>query len=316
VVIESRLDRRQGPIVVVLVKKGSLSVGEVVWAESAKGKVKAMFDENGQRVKKAFLSQPIGILGFESVPPVGAVVSALKSEIKLPVEEVKKKDSLQEGQEEKDQKPKDQKPGENNQKPEENKKRVELILKADTKGTLEAIKLSMPKQIELISQGVGDINESDVLLSQTTGAGLMGFNVRVSGGVKKLAQVEKIEVKTYEIIYQLLDDLEDRALRLLEPTIDEEVLGEIEVLKEFLIDDGKNKIAGCRVVKGRISRSDSLHLKRGKEIIGDCHLASLRQGKERVDVVKAGEELGILFKKKVDFEPGDMLISFRKLPEK
>jgi translation initiation factor IF-2 len=293
VVIDSRLDRQQGSLATVLVKNGTLSVSDSIWAEGVKAKVKAMADENGRRVKSAGPSQPVEVLGFESVPLIGAKVSLFLSRAEAFKPE---KEKLSSGKKEA-----------------EDKKKLKLILKADTQGTLEAIVLNLPEETEMVYQGVGDINESDVLLSQATGAKLIGFNIGIPGRVKKLAQFEKVKLKIFKIIYELLEDVQTDISKILKPAVNEEILGEAKILKEFLID--KKRIAGCQVLKGRIAVKDKLHLKRGEKILGDCRVVTIKQGKEGVEKAKSEEEFGVLLSPQLDFAAGDMLVSFRKLPQ-
>jgi len=298
VVIESKLDRSRGPLATILVKEGTLLVSDLIWAEGVKGKIKAMYDERGQKVVRVLPSQPASVLGFSSVPPVGAKAVVFRKEMEM-VEPPRAATIPKE-------KEKEIKEGE--------KKKLKLVLKADTRGTLEALEANLPSEVELIYQGVGDVNEGDVFLAQTTDAYLIGFNVRLSTGVAKLAQFEKVPVQTFKVIYKLLEEIEKKVLRLLEPTIDEEVLGEAEILKEFIVN--KKKIAGARVLKGSISRGNRLHLKRDDKILADSRANSLRKGKVDVDKVVDGEEFGVILGPQLDFEPGDMLVSVRKLPQK
>ncbi|HUW21286.1 MAG TPA: translation initiation factor IF-2 [Candidatus Bathyarchaeia archaeon] len=296
IIIESKLERLRGPLATILVKEGTLSITDFIWTEGACAKVKAMYDETGQRVTKAFPSKPVSVLGFDSVPPVGATVIRVAGKIKSP------------------QLPR-QKIAQSTEKTEEEEhKKVKLVLKADTQGTLEAIRMNLSSEVELIHQGVGDINEGDIFLTQTAGASLVGFSVRIPPRIKKLASVEKVPIKIYKIIYELLKDIDRKVLKILEPTIDEEILGEAEVIKEFLIND--KKIAGCRVLKGRIVRGDQLHLRRNEKILDGCRVNSLHKGKSEVEKAVANDVFGMGFSPQLDFTVGDVLVSFRKLPQK
>jgi len=178
---------------------------------------------------------------------------------------------------------------------------------------LEAILGSLPREVKVIFSGVGSVNESDVLLAKTSEAQIIGFNVKTSGSVEKLAETEKVEIKTYNIIYELLEDLEKKVLKILEPTIDEEILGQAKIVAEFIVKN--QRVAGCRVEEGEIERKLPLHLKREGKIIADCQIISMKIGKEDTDKVKKGEEFGIILNCPIDFKIGDMLISYHKLPQ-
>jgi translation initiation factor IF-2 len=288
VVIDSRLDSRQGPLATVLVRKGTLSRGEQISAAEIKGKARAMFDENGQSVKQATVSKPVVVLGFKEVPLVGARVKQSLAQGKLARRQAGKikkemKEELVKG-------------------------KIKIILKADTSGTMEAIQANLSQEVEIIFAGVGQVNESDVLLAQTTGAQIIAFNVKTPSAVKKLAAMETIEIKTYNIIYKLLEDLEKRVLKILEPTIDEEILGEAEIIAEFNIKG--NHIAGCRLTKGKINKKDKLHLKRKTKLFAEAKIKSFQQEKKEISEAKAGDEVGIVFTSEIDFKIGDVIIAY------
>ncbi|MGB9707009.1 MAG: translation initiation factor IF-2, partial [Microgenomates group bacterium] len=293
VVIESKLDPKKGPLATVLLRNGSLRVGDKIVAENVRGKIKAMLSDRGENLKIAGPAQPVEVLGFSEVPPVGAKVTLAVAKkqplVFIPKLKIKQKESA------------------------EGEKKLKIILKADVRGTLEAILGSLPDEVEVIFSEVGNISESDVLLAKTTRTETLGFNVKVPGAVKKLAESEGVVIKTYKIIYELLEDLEKKVLKMLEPTIDEEILGEAEIVAEFMVR--KQRVAGCRVKEGEISKQNLLHLKRGEKILGDCQIVSMKIGKEDVARVKKGEEFGVILSSPVDFQVGDMLISYRKLPQ-
>lgn len=292
VVIESKLDKRRGPLATVLVRDGSLEVGDQIEADGAFAKIKAMFDENGQLVKLAGPSKPVEVLGFKTVPPIGSLVKGTEKIIaplsEQPKTELAKKEEA-----------------------EENKLR--LVIKADVNGTLEAILAGLPKEVEMIDSGVGEVNESDVLLAGTTGAEIIAFNIKTPVKVKKLAETEKVKISDYQIIYKLFEEIEEKVKKLMEPFAGEEILGRAEILKEFEID--KKRIAGCRVIEGEVKKRDKLHLQRGEKLVGDCRIKSMKTGKEKIEGAKAGEEFGAILSPSLDFEIGDMLLSYRKVEE-
>jgi translation initiation factor IF-2 len=296
IIIESLLDKYKGPLATLIIKKGILRVGDRICAENIFGKIKAMFNHQGKRVQKASPSDPIQILGFKAVPPVGSIVKIVGARSPHPstagtdlvsARPKDKKDKVDKGED----------------------KRIKLILKADVAGTLEAIKANFTEEICLISQGVGNITESDVLLACSTGATIIGFNVKVSIDVKKLAQMEKVKIKTYDVIYHLLEDLQGQILKILEPTIDEEILGKAEVIAEFKIKG--SHIAGCKVKEGIISKKYPLHIMRNKEKVADAKITQMQKEKQEVEKVKAGNEVGLVFKPDVDFALGDAIISYK-----
>ncbi|HUS60439.1 MAG TPA: translation initiation factor IF-2 [Nevskiaceae bacterium] len=295
VVIESRLDKSRGPLATVLIRDGTLKVGEKIVAEETYAKVKAIFDENGKKVNQAGPAQPVEVLGFDQVPPVGTKIVKSTVEKSVPLLESKKEVS-------------------EIKKVVDKEKGLNIILKADVLGTLEAILSSLPEEVKIILSKVGEISESDILLASSTKAEIIGFNIKTPGCVKKLAETEKVEIKTYQVIYDLLDEIEKRILKKLEPTIDEEILGEAKIIAEFEIKG--QRIAGCRVKKGQISKKDKVHLKRGKKILGDGWIKSLKIGKEVVEKVKVKDEFGVILSDNlVDFVVGDVLISYRSAAE-
>ena len=296
VVIESRLEKSRGPMSTVVIRNGSLLVGDKVVVEGLETKIKAMFDEVGRKVSKALPGQPVEVLGFTFLPPAGAMVNK-KGEKGLVFED----------------KPLPKQPVVPVVSQEETKK-LRFVLRADTAGMLEAITSSLPSEVLIMSSGVGNISESDILLAVTTKADILGFHVQIPTAVSKLAETEKIKIKTYNIIYELLEDVDKKVLRLLEPTIDETILGEAEIKAVFPIN--KDTIAGCKVHSGLISRRDMIHLKRDSKIIASARVKSLKTGKIDVEKVKKDDECGIVFSPPIDFTIGDVIISYREEEEK
>jgi len=292
VVIESKMDRARGPLATVMVRNGSLGVGEKIRVNQTEAKIRAMLDEKGQKVILATPGKPVEILGFKAIPPVGGKVEKGWLEKNALVAETKKikGEELKKSSEKKEEK-------------------LKLVLKSDASGTLEAILSSLPKNVQIVHFQVGDINESDIQLAESTGAQVIGFRVKATGSVKKLAGLTGVEVNFYQTIYELLEEIEEKVLKLLEPTIDEKVLGQAEIIAEFEIK--KERVAGCRVIEGKISKKDRLHLKRGLEIVGDTRIKSMKQGRQTVTHSGIGEEFGAILSPSLDFEVGDMLVSYR-----
>jgi len=288
VVIESKKDRLCGPAVTVLVKNGSLKIGDSLVCEEIFGKVKSMKNDQGKNLKIAEISQPVQVLGFEDIPPVGAKVflaTTLRSLKIYPKKEIKVK-----------------------KEEEKEEKKIKIVLKADTTGSLEAILEVLPPEIEVILKGIGDITESDVLLAKTFSARILGFNVRISSGVAKLAEEEKIEIKTYQIIYDLLKEIEETVLKIIEPMIDRNILGRAQIIAEFEIKN--ERIAGAKVVQGEIDKSGKICVLRGEKIVGETKVKSMKHGKTEIEKADLGMEFGVVFSPPVDFQKGDAIISY------
>jgi len=293
VVVDSKLDPRKGPTAVLLIKNGCLRIGDQLFAEETSGRVKAIINQENKRIPLAEPAQPIEVLGFKKVPPVGVEVS--NQEIIR-----KRKPAVK------------TKPAGAKAEPEKTGK-IKIILKADSLGSLEALRANLAEEIELIAAEAGRVNESDILLAESTGAQLITFSLQTPKSVQKLAQMKKINIKSYNIIYKLLEDLEKKILKMLEPTIDEEILGQAEIIAEFNIKG--SHIAGCKVKKGRLEKKDLLHLQRKDKIIADARIQSLEKEREEVKKAKAGTEVGIVFTRDLDFKIGDDIIAYKKLEE-
>jgi translation initiation factor IF-2 len=291
-------------VATVLVKDGTLKAGTFIKTDGVIAKVKLILDEKDRKVVKAEPSQPVLVLGFKKTPAVGALVisaekrgkwqpSAFISQLK-PAQPNGETQEGQEGQKE----PEDQ----------EEQEKIKIILKADTSATLQALEANLSEEIKLILTGVGQISESDVLLAQATQAKIIGFNVLTPVKVSKLAEQEKINIKTYNVIYKLLEDLEKKVLQMMEPTINETVLGEAEVIAEFKIKG--HHIAGCALKKGRINKKDKIHLRREDKILKDAKIKSLQQEKQEINQAEAGTQVGIVFTPDIDFQIGDAIIAY------
>lgn len=285
VVIESSLDAFRGPMATLLIKNGTLKTRDQIWAEEVFGKVKAMYDERGKKVKLAGPSQPIQVLGFKKVPMVGSPVTLEPGKKTL----IRKKTTEAVTQE---------------------TEKLKIILKADTQGTLEAIKNNLSEEVKIIDSGVGGVNESDILMAASTGAFIIDFRTKVSKKIKELAELEGVKIRSYKVIYHLFEDLEKEILKILEPTIDEKIQGEAKIIAEFTIK--KEHIAGCRVLKGKIHKKDPVHLKRKEEILGTAKIKSLQREKQDIVKAKKGDEIGMVFSPELDFRLDDMIVSFSK----
>jgi len=275
VVIESSKENR-GVVASVIVRNGTLKVGDEIKTENVKGRVRALFNDLGKSVKEVYPGEPAQVLGFEEVPSVGGKIDI---------------GTLQ---------------GENNEVREKiqpaKEGEIPIFIKAKDAGALEALEGSLPEKIIVIQKGVGDINESDILSAKSAGASVFAYGVSLSGSVSKLAETEGVVIEKFEIIYELLERLEE-ILRKGEV----EIMGKAEILASFPFN--QKKIAGCKVVSGRIAVKDRLVLLRGEKELGKVRALSIKKQKEELAEVKQGEEFGILFEPQLDFLKGDVLVS-------
>ncbi len=285
IVIESRLDKGRGAIGTAIVKDGTIKVGQEIYIEDKKSKVRALYDWQGKQIPEAVAGMPVEIIGLSDVPVVGGVVTDALVEKSSTETAVLSKSSQEEGQ------------------------TLNLILKADTVGSLEAIVATIPANVNLLTSAVGEINEADVLLARSSRAIILGFNVKIAPQAVKLAEIEKVLVRTYKIIYELLDELTDAAAGMLTPEVKEEVLGVGQIIAEFPFE--KLRIAGTRVTDGRIARGDLVRITRGEEVVGEAKIKSVRVGREEINKVDKGRECGLLLDPQVDFRVGDAIISYR-----
>lgn len=298
-VIEAELDKGRGPVARVLVQKGTLHVGDFVSAGSSSGKVRAMIDDKGRRVKEATPSTPVEILGLSDVPDAGDVFLAHESDKEAKsyaaafieqnkekkLEETKSKMSLDDLF---------------NQIQEGNLKELNLIVKADVQGSVEAVKQSLLKLsndevvVKCIHGGVGAINESDVTLASASNAIIIGFNVRPDATAKATAETEGVDVRLYKVIYQAIEDIEAAMKGMLDPVYEEKVIGHAEVRQIFKASAIGN-IAGSYVLDGVFQRNCKIRITREGEQIYEGSLASLKRFKDDVKEVKAGFECGLVF---------------------
>lgn len=287
IIIESKKDKA-GPVGTIVVKNGTLNVGDQILAGEVWAKTRGLFDENWKSVLKVEPGEAAQVLGFETIPPVGASVIRVEtsSERKVQIPTLQAPPLSDEEQ-----------------------KKFKIILRADTAGSLEAIIANLVQDVVLVTAGLGEILKNDVLLAQMTKAKIFGFRIKIPSEVAKLAEGEKVEIAVFDIIYQFLESLEKEKLRWLTPTTVEQVTGKAEILAEFTLE-GK-RIAGGRLLEGKISERDKMRLLRGEKILGEAQIISLKQRAKSVSEVKAKEEFGVLLEPPLDFKVGDMLISFR-----
>ncbi len=302
VVIESAMDPKKGSVASVIVQQGTLKVRQDVVTDDglASGRVRSLANEQGQQLKEVGPGSPAEIIGFKEVVEVGATVHELGQDYSQDIVEAEETVPAAFAPTDEDfgdlfvQKPK-----------------LKLIVRSDVSGTLEAIAQNLdPDSVELIDARVGDVTDGDIELARATGATIIAFHIRVNGRIKELAKTQGVKIKFYDIIYHLIEDLQKQMLKLLEPTIDEVVTGEAEILQIF--DMKGMRIAGCRVKTGELKKTDKLHLKRDGETVGDPVIGSMMRNREEIEIAKAKSEFGITFRnKKLDFQVGDVLIAYK-----
>ena len=298
-VIEAELDKGRGPVATVLVQKGTLQVGDYISAGASSGKVRAMIDDKGRRVKEATPSTPVEILGLNDVPNAGEIfiAHANDKEAKNFAETfvAQNKEKLLE-----DTKAKMSLDDLFNQIQAGNLKELNIIIKADVQGSVEAVKQSLLKLsneevvVKIIHGGVGAINESDVSLASASSAIIIGFNVRPDAQAKASAEREGIDVRLYKVIYQAIEDVEAAMKGMLDPVYEEKIIGHAEVRQIFKASAIGN-IAGSYVMDGSFQRGCKIRITREGEQIYEGELASLKRFKDDVKEVKEGYECGLVF---------------------
>ena len=325
VVIESTKDSQRGPLARVIVKQGTLRVRQDILADEVAGRVKALVGGQGEQLGQAGPGTPAEVIGFKDVPAVGAVVrdAARLEEYRAEASEAGEASEASETSEASEAGPETAQPatagaagidtdtefdfeaafGE--------KEKLSMIVKTDVEGTLEVILQNIDDDsVEVVRAAVGQVSERDIEMAETTGASIITFHLKTSGKIKELAKRSGIKVQNYDVIYELIDDLQQKILKILEPTIDEVELGTAEILEVFEIRG--ERIAGCRMKTGQIKKTDKLHLKRGDQIVSDLTIKSMMHGKEEISSVKGKSEFGATFKQsKAAFAVGDVLVAYR-----
>ena len=314
-VIEAQLDKGRGAVATVLVQKGTLKVGEPIAAGSSYGKVRAMIDDKGRRVKEAGPSTPVEILGLSSVPNAGEVFVACDSERdarsfaetfvsqnrEKMLEETRSRMSLDDLF---------------SQIQTGNLKELELIVKADVQGSVEAVKQSLTKLsneevvVKVIHGGVGAINESDVSLASASNAIIIGFNVKPDATAKATAEQEKVDIRLYSVIYKAIEDIEAAMKGMLDPIFEEKIIGHAEVRQIFKAS-GVGNIAGSYVLDGVFERNCKVRITREGKQIFEGDLASLKRFKDDVKEVKAGYECGLVFEGFNDIAEFDVVEAYK-----
>lgn len=282
VVIESGKDK-MGPTATVVVRKGSIKVGNTIYAEKLECKVRALFDDNGVSIKEVYPGFPAKIFGFSNVPTVGALITRDPSAI---LDSAPSQKSVWDSRRLRDDE-------------------IPVVIKADNAGSLEAIVASLPPRVVVVGKGVGDVTGSDVIDAKTGNAYIFAFESKIPAEIIRLAEAEKVKVERFQIIYELLQKIDEI---LKKGTV--EILGKAEVLASFPFDN--KKVAGCKVVSGRISKGDKLILQREEKEIGKSKVISIRKQKSEVPSVGQSEEFGVIIEPQLDFSIGDMIVSVTK----
>lgn len=313
-VIEARLDKGRGPIATLLVQNGTLRMGDVIIAGAAVGRVRTMTDDKGRAVKSAGPSVPVEITGLAEVPSAGDTFNAVADE-KLARELVEQR--KQEAKEESFKQY--QKVTLDNlfsQISEGEIKELPIIVKADVQGSVEAVKQSLEKisndevKVKVIHGGVGAISESDVMLANASGAIIVGFNVRPDPVAKENAERDGVDLRTYRVIYDAIEEIQDAMKGMLAPKYVETDTARVEVRQVYKVT-GVGAVAGCYVVSGKISRNDLVRVVRDGIVISEDKMSSLKRFKDNVKEVAAGFECGITLEKFSDFKEGDIFEAYQ-----
>ncbi len=312
-VIEAELDKGKGPVATVLVQKGTMEIGENIVAGTTFGKVRAMIDDKGRRVKSAGPSTPVVVLGFSDVPPVGEQFVGIKEE--KDARYIAEKYQLKKREEELNKSSRVSLDDLFNQISKGVVKDLNLIIKADVQGSIEALAQSLNNlstdevRVNIVHSGVGTITETDVMLATTANAVILGFNVRPSTHIRKIADQEKVDIKLYRVIYEAIDDVKAALSGLLDPTFKEVVIGHAEVRQTFKVPK-VGVVAGCKVIDGKITRQSDVRVIRDGIVVHEGHVESLRRVKDDVKEVLSGFECGIGIENFNDIKEGDIIESY------
>jgi len=301
VVIESFLDPKRGAIANVILREGKIKKGDFVATQSAFGKVKKMENYKGEEIKEAEAGDPLILLGFEKIPNVGEKIKVFQNKEeaqKFIISEKEKKEKLE--------------------KIEKEGKFINLILKADSVGSLEALKEILKnfsqKEIflKVIEASIGEITDSDVELASIGNAFIFGFKTKIKKKIKELAQRKRVKIFTFNVIYDFAEELKKIIEKALKPKEEEVEIGKVKVLVEFWSEKNR-QIVGGRIIEGRVEKESRIEIQRGEEIVGKGKLINLQKNKKDIEVGKKGEEVGILYEGEGKIEKGDILIFYKKV---
>jgi translation initiation factor IF-2 len=312
-VIEAKLDKGRGPLATVLVQRGTLKTGDIVVAGSEWGRVRVLVNDRGETIQSAGPSMPVEVLGLSGVPEAGDefVVVTDESRAREVTEYIarKRREARQatNARQSMDQLLKQQKEGE--------KRLLPLVVKADVQGSVEAIQGALAKLgtdevgAQVLQSGVGAITESDVILAHASGGAIIGFNVRANAQARERAKRDGVEIRYYNIIYNVVDDVKAALSGMLAPETREKFLGNAEVLEVFNISK-VGKVAGCRVTEGVVRRGAHVRLIRDNVVIHEGELSTLKRFKDEVREVQTGQECGMAFAGYQELQKGDIIECF------
>lgn len=309
-VIEAKLDKGRGPVASVLIDRGTLHIGDSILVGTCYGKVRAMVNDRGEKVKKALPSTPVEVLGLNDVPQAGDIMDACDEHIARSVAEKR----MAKAKEEEQKKAKVSLDDIFNRIQEGELKDLNIVVKADVQGTIQALEQALGKikndevKVVIVHSGVGAINESDVMLASAANALIIGFNVRPDANARKTAEAEKVDIRTYRVIYDALNDVQAAIKGMLAPKFKEKVIGHVEIRKVIPIN--KILIAGAYVKDGKITRTCKVRLIRNGIVVHEGELDSLRRFKDDVKEVAASYECGLTLKDYRDIKEGDQLEAY------
>ena len=290
IVIESKLDPKSGPKATIVVKNGTVRLKDELQTEGIVGKVKALINDRGLPLQEVSVGDAAEILGFDSVPTVGSIIVHKTNALSLVqpqvlVKPLKRELVLQ---------------------VKEAEVGLSVIIVSDTQGSLEAIIHALPKKINIILQKTGEVSEADIMLAKSTGSIVLSFNTRIKPEVSKFAMLEKVLLRNYTIIYEMLDEVKDALEGKLQSQM-EQIFGRAKVLAKFPYE--KTMAFGIQVNEGRMAKNDHIRVMRDKELVGETGVSSLRVGKNPISKVEKGHEAGILITSPLDIHVGDVIIS-------
>ena len=310
VVVEAKLDKTKGPLATVLINDGALRLGDTIVGGTTWGRVKAMFNDMGKRVRKAEPATPVEILGLGSVPQVGDTLKAVSDESQA-------QKLIEKRLEEKQQEPRAVNLSNlYDQISTGRVKELNIILKVDVQGSIEPIKGSLEElgteevQVRVIHSGTGNVTESDVMLATASKGIIIGFGISAGPGARRLAEIEGVSTRSYDVIYDLINDVSSALKGMLEPSYVEVIEGRAEV-RDVFSAGRKEKAAGAYVTEGRVGRGASVRLRRGEQVVCESTVSSLRRFKDDVKEVATGYECGVGIKDFNDFQVGDILEFFK-----
>ena len=312
IIIEAQLDKGRGPVATVLVQTGTLHVGDSIIAGTAYGKVRAMINDRGEKVKKSGPSTPVEVLGLADVPAAGDILAALDEKQARSIAEKriakKRSDDLMHSQ-------KVSLDDLFQQIQDGNIKDLNILIKADVQGSVEALKSSLlalntneEVRVNIIHSGVGAVNESDVMLATAANALIIAFNVRPDANARKLADTENIDIRTYRIIYEAINDVQAAMTGMLAPQFKEVIQGKVEIRQ--VMSFSKALVAGSYVLEGKVTNSSSIRILRDDIVVYEGVIDSLRRFKDDVKEVAAGYECGITIDKYRDIKEGDIIEAY------